>query len=782
MRNKKGVSSGKTNKTKGIDVCESKMDDLQCRVFDTGRDVDFLETHMLFTTSNTIYQIVFNLAEFGFGKDRLGRLDTWLQAVYIRDPKEKVTLVGMHADNPKVSKQVRNSVRKDVAKHLMCGHQAHRQEHEGNEVAICILCQPVLTLEGTCGDSLSEDTTTNVSEDEQYTDYTRVRKDKLENSNDGNAKENISKSCSINIPHVVGYFEVSNIQKFPSAEPLKWWKTNQSVSQLMNCIKSEGKQILVTKILHQWNEMKKALIQKANEAHSIQTQPVMSLTEFQELTMQYLIPEEEINALIVFLMNTGYLVYHQAVSDMVILNPRWLSDQLCTLISFDSDAVEQGFLDHSKLTDAWRHIPPEYHEKLLRLFRDISVCFSVDDATELFPCKFPIGLPDPDTWPPEPEKNQKQLSHIHKFSFLPLDLFPRYIAAVNRKKKEFHKRSTPFYSSNHVVYVTTKSPTRCACPHGTKTSSYPDSDPVSDTHRVHTELIPYENRTALTVRGPHPCCVVKEVDSVIKSFAGKNVTVETAMACPRCLIQDGLLEPIDRDTRCEDTYCKKNHNSGKWHNVVVGRLCFEWLISDQIRRLDEGLDDKECPRLFAILPVNKDALPLMDRVVYTMLKEGSGVHLMCETPDGPHFASAPGLRLSKPKEFLEKHGPRVYKVLRYISMLEIPVTLIAKGAALPPLIAAGEGTGVAGIGATALEKMLEEFEKDYPNVAKQADNIDLLNPKKAEGLERRELARMLNHRFDRNQDQFGGLYPTRVHTHVKWLCKKHHKQYTETEK
>ena len=57
-------------------------------------------------------------------------------------------------------------------------------------------------------------------------------------------------------------------------------------------------------------ERNKELIQKAGEARSSQTQPVMSLTDFQELAMHYLIPEEEINTLIMFLMNTGYLVYH----------------------------------------------------------------------------------------------------------------------------------------------------------------------------------------------------------------------------------------------------------------------------------------------------------------------------------------------------------------------------------------------------------------------------------------------------------------------------------------
>ena len=339
-RNRKCVSTGKTNKTKGINVCEIKMNDLQCRVLDTGGDVEFLETHMLFTSCNTIYQFVFNLARFGFGKDRLGRLETWLQAIYIRDPNARVTLVGTHSDNPKVSKQVRDSVRKDVTKRLMCCHQAHRQNHEGTEIESCILCQPVLTLVRTCGDSLSEDKAKRISEDKHYAVDTRERQGKQENSNDSSLKENVNKPCSINIPQpIYPYFEVSSTQKFPSAEPFMWWKKNQSVSQVMECVKSEGERILMKEIPHKWNEMKKALIQKADKAYSTKTQPVMSLTDFQELATQYLIPEEEINSLIVFLTNTGYLVYRQVVSDMVIFNPKWLSNQLCTLISFDSNAI-----------------------------------------------------------------------------------------------------------------------------------------------------------------------------------------------------------------------------------------------------------------------------------------------------------------------------------------------------------------------------------------------------------------------------------------------------------
>ena len=106
-------------------------------------------------------------------------------------------------------------------------------------------------------------------------------------------------------------------------------------------------------------------------------------------------------------------------------------------------------------------------------------------------------------------------------------------------------------------------------------------------------------------------------------------------------------------------------------------------------------------------------------------------------------------------------------VLHYISQLETPHNLIAKEAALPPLATAAKDAGMAGKGATALKKLLEDFEDEYPNVAKQFEKIDLLNPKKAESLERRELARMLNYKFDRSQDQFGGLYPTCVHTRVK---------------
>ena len=119
-----------------------------------------------------------------------------------------------------------------------------------------ILCQPALTLEGACGESLSEGRGKTITEEKHHTDDTRERKNKLENGNDSSLKENVSKSCSINIPHVVSYFEVSSIQKFSSAEPLKWWKKNRSVSQVMKNVKSEGEQILVKEIPYTWNEIK----------------------------------------------------------------------------------------------------------------------------------------------------------------------------------------------------------------------------------------------------------------------------------------------------------------------------------------------------------------------------------------------------------------------------------------------------------------------------------------------------------------------------------------------
>jgi len=82
--------------------------------------------------------------------------------------------------------------------------------------------------------------------------------------------------------------------------------------------------------------------------------------------------------------------------------------------------------------------------------------------------------------------------------------------------------------------------------------------------------------------------------------------------------------------------------------------------------------DTDCPRLFVVLPVSSDPLTLNDELrisTSTVLYDGYALHLLCEFPDGYHLTSAPGYRLRRPRQFIERYAGHVDVVLRLLATL-----------------------------------------------------------------------------------------------------------------
>lgn len=82
--------------------------------------------------------------------------------------------------------------------------------------------------------------------------------------------------------------------------------------------------------------------------------------------------------------------------------------------------------------------------------------------------------------------------------------------------------------------------------------------------------------------------------------------------------------------------------------------------------------DTDCPRLFVVLPVSTDALTLNGQLrvcTSTVLQDGYALHLLCEFPDAYHLTSAPGYRLRRPRQFVERYAGHVNVVLRLLTTL-----------------------------------------------------------------------------------------------------------------
>ena len=738
-----GRYTKKIDKTQGIDIRRLQLKDLECRVFDTGGDADFLETHLLFTSTGSLYVVVFNLAAFGYGESKLGRLQTWLEVLNLHDPNARVILVGTHADDERLSPPVLESVRCDVFTLLQRGHNDHQKRSaKGCVVDSCLLCKPEVLMEKL-----------NLPKAPQEVESGNSISNNGESDQEG-----------LHLPHIVGYEEISSIKKSPPS----WvpWVKNSSIEKLKTTMEVEGGKVLVEEIPSKWSKFEETIAKDVEE--SPQKVPLMTREEFQEFAQRHDIPRESVEAVMKFLENTGYIVYRQGGPDLVVLDPLWLSNQLCTLISFDKDFIKQGLLTQNELLKAWKEIPQKNHESIIKLLCELGICFSVNDDEWLFPCKLPAGMPNRNTWPLEPDKDENQVTHIFQFEDISFNFFSQYIVAVNRAKENFHKGSTTFYSSNHVVYFLKSSP-RGHCKHHERFNSKESTSP--GVHCIHTEIIHHQKRLAVTVRGPRPCCVMQKVDAMIRSVAKNNARITTYVACSTCIIQDGYLVHVQEDSGV--VMCGENHILGRWEDVLEGKLKHDWKLSDQLLLQEERMEDAVCPKLFVMLPVNKKSLSLSNRIL-SLLKDGWAVHLLCEYPQGSHLTDSPGLRLLKPKDFVKKYGKRAYKVLKFIIELEVPLNaaaLAAPGVRLVPM-AAKQGAGYA-------KQLLQDFREMYPDIARDADEVNICNPEVAEGLSRRQLAHLLNHRYEENPTAFGELIPTRVHTRILWLCRKHNQEYKQ---
>ena len=134
---------------------------------------------------------------------------------------------------------------------------------------------------------------------------------------------------------------------------------------------------------------------------------------------------------------------------------------------------------------------------------------------------------------------------------------------------------------------------------------------------------------------------------------------------------------------CRVCYCHNGHVTGSSTDLLCGILSDSYLstaVAPEVVTMSAGPRsrrhssdvDADCPRLFILLPVKKDGLTLDDDLrilTSTVVYDGYAVHLLCEFPDGYHLTSAPGYRLRRPREFIERYAHHLNVVLALLTSL-----------------------------------------------------------------------------------------------------------------
>ena len=312
------------------------------------------------------------------------------------------------------------------------------------------------------------------------------------------------------------------------------------------------------------------------------------------------------------------------------------------------------------------------------------------------------------------------------------------------------------------------------------------SSTLEDLHRVYLEVTPHKNTLKVAVRGLQPCCVMSEIQAIVAEVCRtrhKGIEHLEYVVCPQCDL-NRVRNPALLDlSSVTEPVCPKGHALGSPVQILTGNCCkSSQATSPELARLGrmvgETLKDHYCPKLFVVLPIQTDSMSLKDRIVYSYLRDGFAVHLLCECPGQWHLIDSPGFRIGNPKEFFEVHGTRVCMLLKVISLIGRPLAAAAVG---DPHFRLGANISErSGAFAKDLESLLENYFDKYPELKSSCRGSieeDLKYLKTATKLQRSKLARFLE--VDSKGRVFGPLVCTFVEKYNEWLrlCGEHNQQF-----
>ena len=729
LRAKSKVCKKGVEKTDGIDVNPVQIEDITFNVFDTAGDVDFLETHLLFTSSNCLYLHVYNLAAMGVDEETgilLGRLEMWLKAICVQAPESRTLIVGTHADDLKHGEEMGSEAVKQLGSLLEEAREAHTKKWKTDPVEDCLICP-----------------------EDDY-DPGQVLSDAAQSPLE-DSPGNVHCLPKANIPHVVGCCEVSSVKRYPAtiASYLPGG-TNASVEELKRLLLNSGRKLLRdggAETPRKWLDVIEVLRTVTDS-----NLPVLHTEEARKIAEENGVTDHaKFLLMLTFFSNIGRIVYHKDVPDVLVLDPQWLADQLCKLISFKKDWIEDGLLSQEDLKKAFEGMTNSMQEEIIKLFRHFRICFLLDDGRELFPCRLPIGMPSPAVWPQLPGGDEKQVSYLYEFSFVPNSLFPEIVVKIH-EDANVDKSPAARLFRNRAIYQTIGIPSRC------NICGSPPSSPRASHHLVHMELLYQCNGIMFTVRGQSPCCIATSTRQMIKSAAGENTSMSLSILCAKCVAFDAFgisrleIKPGDptRHVRCE-----AGHDLGTQTAVLRGEVKFESRPVPQ--QMPVG-DERHCPRLFAVLPINRKASVFSRLLLHSLLKDGYAVHFLCEEPGQWHFLSTPGFRLRDLQKFMKKYGGRAFKLLEEI----------LKSPSDPVLFGVDQKDYE-----NALKLIQRFYDEKFPEMRNKSKLIHLLKPGDHEDLNRAKLKKLLGISSDVDQPDFPNLVPVKFKGEFLWLCEKH---------
>eukprot|EP01105_Mastigella_eilhardi_P027774 TRINITY_DN876_c0_g1_i1.p1 TRINITY_DN876_c0_g1~~TRINITY_DN876_c0_g1_i1.p1 ORF type:complete len:1335 (-),score=198.02 TRINITY_DN876_c0_g1_i1:3763-7671(-) len=242
--------------------------------------------------------------------------------------------------------------------------------------------------------------------------------------------------------------------------------------------------------------------------------------------------DDELKRAAGFLHSVGTILYFDGkfskLGQLIVLDPQYLANLLCTIVTFKPSFVRNGFLPRVCIPQIWRSYDEKDHPLLIDLLCTFLIMhpLTLEDGTDGFivPCILP---PKDDVtlcslWAPTPPNGVVQHERWYSFTCLPIGLFGRLLVRILHLDRLVKKH---FFTDNLVVEQMPK-----------------DQDP-----RPHVAFVNFTavsgNNPSLIVRvrspvGVEPSLLLQLVDCVettLRCFYASYMTdMQQRIACNSC--------------------------------------------------------------------------------------------------------------------------------------------------------------------------------------------------------------------------------------------------------
>jgi internalin A len=569
---------------------------------------------------------------------------------------------------------------------------------------------------------------------------------------------------------LAGFFEVDS-------------RTGQGIPELRQAISEEAARLpqMGELISNRWVAARDDILARS------ETEPQILYELFAEICRQHGLSESEASALAKLMHDLGQVIYYAedaGLSDIVVLNPEWLTKAISYVLEDQSTRDGGGILDHARVRDIWSNradgFDPRYHRYFLRLMEkfDISYRFEGEETRSLVAQLVPFERPAlPWNAGARPRPGVRSLTLVCRLSEPALGLIPWLTVRHHRDSTGAHWRRGVFLRHRIEAY---KSEALLELLSDTELAAQvraPSPDMYFNVLRDSIEDLITSRWPGLDYWLDIPCpgraadgtsCPGRfPLDGLLRHREKGRSTV-TCMRCDEvpeisALLTGFTAPPVPLAAELEQVNIRLAAISAGMASVQ-GQAA---QIADTVRRVHRivSAEVADCPSLFTLVPVRSAGASRV-RVQHRRYR----LTLWCEHPGDEHPWEAATYDLDVPKEWFIRIVPYAKLACRTLQLI-VPLAGAVASAAVP---------AVQQTSAQADLEVMTTLVAELPVLADQQADEDLeklrgqLTAAQGEAL---RAIRAIIFEQDRFRS-FGGM--RRVQTpsgDLLWVCPNHYPEY-----